>query len=887
MNATLRTTLLGVVAAIAAACNRPGELPDMGVSRTTLSFEAPGGTGEPSPQTIWVQNTGRGSLTRPTAGIDYEDGAGWLAATVSGSGVPWSVTVQPTTTGLDPGVYRATMTLACDNASSSPIQVDVTLTVPDPRFTLSISSLALDAPRGGGDPAPRAFQVSNGGRGTLPVPDVGISYVGRTGWLTATVSGTPDAYTVDVSATTVGMDSGVYTATMSIRADAVDGPPRTLGVTLTVPPAEVALSAHEFRIEAPTGLADPAPVELTVTNAGGGFLGVPTATVTYPLYEWAPFLTATVSGTEAPYTVTLQARQLIPPTPWGLTSGTYEALVAISPPDSANTETVAVTFVVHPPVLLVSSDTVSWSALPGCPPQGSRSIVVTNGGGRMLEGLHTSVPDDAITWLDAAVAGWGETYSVTFNVKGVPPTDPVTHAATTTVLLEQWEAEPVAIAVRYSEIATDVSTSVSPSPLAIWAQDGTGDPGPHRISVRTQGACPPPPTVGVSYSSPTDPDWISTEIRAAAQGHDVIVRASADVMSTGDARTATVHLASPWFSADVPVTFTIGAIAPTGAITVARRWPVLTPLPDGRALATGGTDVAGRAVPTTEIYDPATGQWTEIAPMTRPRVGHGAVVLEGGQVLVCGGGADGAPDASCEWLSGTDWSPAASLRVARSAPKLVALPGGKVLVASNDYLPEIIDPSTGQGEVSYASGSSAVKLADGRVLVAGGSTWTLNWAWIYYPDAPLPWGSWGRTGDKPTPHADPALILLSDGRVLAVGGERDGPIHGAVADLWDPRTGIWSTVAAPPSIHAPASIAALSNGKAIAVAGSAASGGVWATVADVELFDPATETWSPAGTLPAIPQSNLAVVRLESGMILMAGGDFASESTLASEAFTW
>lgn len=48
----------------------------------------------------------------------------------------------------------------------------------------------------------------------------------------------------------------------------------------------------------------------------------------------------------------------------------------------------------------------------------------------------------------------------------------------------------------------------------------------------------------------------------------------------------------------------------TGSLQVARMSPVVTSLPDGRALVYGGKDMEGNPVRSEEIYDPILEQWT-------------------------------------------------------------------------------------------------------------------------------------------------------------------------------------------------------------------------------------------------------------------------------------
>lgn len=83
---------------------------------------------------------------------------------------------------------------------------------------------------------------------------------------------------------------------------------------------------------------------------------------------------------------------------------------------------------------------------------------------------------------------------------------------------------------------------------------------------------------------------------------------------------------------------------PTGSMAHARRQMNATLLADGTVLATGGTssptfnDATG-AVLAPELWDPATGTWTELAPMSEPRLYHStALLLPDGRVLSAGGG---------------------------------------------------------------------------------------------------------------------------------------------------------------------------------------------------------------------------------------------------------
>lgn len=87
-----------------------------------------------------------------------------------------------------------------------------------------------------------------------------------------------------------------------------------------------------------------------------------------------------------------------------------------------------------------------------------------------------------------------------------------------------------------------------------------------------------------------------------------------------------------------------GSASEVGPLPVPLQLFAMAPLGDGRVLATGGLTERssdGQTVPATDrafVYDPTAAAWTELsAKLNQPRMGHRAVPMPSGKVLIVGG----------------------------------------------------------------------------------------------------------------------------------------------------------------------------------------------------------------------------------------------------------
>lgn len=292
----------------------------------------------------------------------------------------------------------------------------------------------------------------------------------------------------------------------------------------------------------------------------------------------------------------------------------------------------------------------------------------------------------------------------------------------------------------------------------------------------------------------------------------------------------------------------------------------LSMLADGRTIVVGGhQNPSGEAgIKDTNVYDPVSETWTHLRNMQYARWYPSTTTLADGRVVAISGQISAGvwADTPEVYNPATDtWSTLASVNTSDmhdgGYPQAHLLPNGKIFVMGAApqvmrTLDVVAQTWTNSGALPFKWGSAAMYRSGKFLYTGGGPTWDLP--------AVTSAAIIDTTGATVVQHAVPPmayprfqhnLVMLPDGRVLAVGGStvvNTPSTTGSLSpEIFDPVSETWTTMAAqqvPRMYHSTAVL--LPDGRILSTGGGAA---------DVIDF-PTAEIYSPpylfAGPRPVI-----------------------------------
>ncbi len=334
---------------------------------------------------------------------------------------------------------------------------------------------------------------------------------------------------------------------------------------------------------------------------------------------------------------------------------------------------------------------------------------------------------------------------------------------------------------------------------------------------------------------------------------------------------------------DVPTSSEIGTelkgFKLAGRMNFQRFWPASVLLQDGRILITGGSRTdrpyhSSRAFrhASAELFDPDTGTSTVTGNMSVSRFRDRAMLLPDGRVLIKGTPFD--PPEVYDPRSGSFIAMEDRPELTRDAT-ITALPTGDLLTTDTQGNVSRFDPDSWQFEFLTKmdvprSDHSATLLRDGRVLIVGGAnaTGALKRADFYDPSS----NTLVRVGDLRHERWGHWAVLLPDGTVLILGGETgnvDDPEDETAAERFDPATESF-TPAGGPRIAPLHAVALLPTGIVFLMGG---------INGHVILYDSSTDSYHRNGDNVGYERMWYSVTALRDARVLVFGGMINGVST--------
>ena len=334
------------------------------------------------------------------------------------------------------------------------------------------------------------------------------------------------------------------------------------------------------------------------------------------------------------------------------------------------------------------------------------------------------------------------------------------------------------------------------------------------------------------------------------------------------------------------VTFSTTARAQEGTFVPTQNFvaggTTATLLQNGMVLTTG--PVLG--VNAAALYDPATATFVATGGSTVPAGGSTATLLNNGMVLIAAG--NGLNTALYDPSTGT-FTATGNLTNNRVNPTATLPQNGMVLIAGGGICTqfcvptsaELYNPATGTfaatGSMSIGRDfDSATLLNNGMVLLAGGNipgrlgtgSGSVTSAELYDPTT----GTFIGTGSMNSARASQTATLLSNGKVLIAGGLDSTNNSLATAELYDPTTGAFTPTGSMSTARSGHVATLLKNGQVLVAGGldSRNNGSTSSSLTSAELYDPATGTFTPTGSLNAAGDGQTATL-LNNGTVLVVG----------------
>jgi N-acetylneuraminic acid mutarotase len=324
-------------------------------------------------------------------------------------------------------------------------------------------------------------------------------------------------------------------------------------------------------------------------------------------------------------------------------------------------------------------------------------------------------------------------------------------------------------------------------------------------------------------------------------------------------------------------------------------------LPSGQVLVAGGVNSSGFVQAQAEKYDPATGNWTGAGMTAANRFDPALALLDTGDVIAAESNTTSTATTEIYRPSLNQWTFTANLNQGRGYAPLVALAGGKALIAGGED--DVADVALATAEVYTAGAGPLVSLnptsldfglqklntlSDPRVVVVSNiGTGPLNVTGLTKSGnnpndflANTNCGTVAPGGNcQITVRFEPHLIDQRSATINVQSDAPDAPNPIPVTGFgYAERPRFWSPTTSMNQPRAQHTLTALLDGRILA------SGGAFTPTAEV--YDSATEVWTSTGIMNGTRFGHTATL-LNDGKVLVAGGGVQRAEIFDAATNTW
>ncbi len=294
-------------------------------------------------------------------------------------------------------------------------------------------------------------------------------------------------------------------------------------------------------------------------------------------------------------------------------------------------------------------------------------------------------------------------------------------------------------------------------------------------------------------------------------------------------------------------------------------------------------------------FDPVSGEKTFPAGSPAEQGCMNGTLLAGGQIIMIGG-QDGSDPGDfvngIPWVKAYSpqddawqWLPSLQHKLGRWYPGQARLANGALLVMGGGQSPdaartdtcERFDPVTLQwaytgSMINPSEFPPSALLYTGKVL----ATW---WPPQLYDPASGQWtatGNFSQTNRGWPGHSDHSLVVLDDGRALAV-GIRGAGAAAAMGEIFDPATATWSPTSSPGLVRFQAEVVQLPDGRILVAGGETEQNPppvphILGVVKWSDLYDPAGDAWRRVADLNWFREYHAVTLLVPDGRVVTTGG---------------